>query len=66
MTLSCGAESSPLRRAWVVSGSDAKAAEVSRAPRASPMPVPVLCAIHDAAERCPSSRHTMDWAARWA
>ena len=33
---------------------------------ASPRPVPVVAAIHDAAERCPASRHTMDWAARWA
>ncbi len=30
------------------------------------MSVPVVAAIHDAAERCPSSRHTMDWAARSA
>ena len=31
---------------------------------ASPMPVPVVSAIHDAAERCPSSRQAVDSAAR--
>ena len=64
MTFTCGADSSPRRRASVVSGNDAKALAVSSTASASPRAVPVCSAIHAAAERCPSSRHTVESAAR--
>ena len=64
MTFTCGPDSSPRRRASVVSGNTLNASAVSRVATASPTPVPVLAAIHEAAERCPSSRHAVPWLAR--
>ena len=64
MTFTCGPDSSPRRRASVVSGSAVKASAVSSVAMASPRPVPVFCAIHEAVERCPSSRQAVPWLAR--
>src|ERR1039458_861285 len=64
MILSWDPDVSPRRSASEVSGSDSSTQDVSSALRASPTPVPVVSAIHDAADRCPSSRHLVDWAAR--
>jgi hypothetical protein len=64
MTFTCDPDSSPRRNASVVSGNEASASAVANVPSASPRPVPVFSAIHDAAERCPSSRQAVPWVAR--
>ena len=64
MTFTWEADSSPLRNASVVSGSPCNASAVSSTANASPTPLPVFSAIHDAADRWPSSRHAVPWVAR--
>ena len=66
MTFSCDPDSSPRRKASVVAGNEARASEASRTPMASPTAVLVFSAIHDAEDRCPSSRHAVPSVARRA